>query len=63
MCRLITDRLTYALATTTPDDVVELEKLRQNNGDDWWQATLQFAQKYPHGVRAYKAAGSTGDEA
>ena len=63
VCRLLTDRLTYALATTTPDDVVELERLRQENGDDWWQATLAFAQKYPHGVRAYKAAKTTESEA
>ncbi len=52
VCRLITDKLTYALATTTPEDVSEIKRLRQDNGGDWWKATLQFSQIYPHGVRA-----------
>ena len=52
VCRLLTDRLTYALATTTPDDVAELRRLRNESGGDWWQATLKFSQIYPHGVRA-----------
>lgn len=56
ICRLIPDKLTYSLATTTPDDVVEIERFRQENGGDWWAAAVQFAQTYPHGVRAAKAA-------
>jgi len=56
ICRLLTDKLTYALATTTPDDVVELERFRQSAGGNWWEAALMFAQTYPNGVRAYKAA-------
>lgn len=56
VCRLIPDKLTYALATTTPDDVAEIRRLRDENGGDWWQATVKFAEKFPHGVRAAKAA-------
>ena len=56
ICRLMTDKLTYALATTTPDDVSEIIRMKEENGGDWWQATLQFAETYPHGVRAARAA-------
>ena len=56
ICRLLTDKLTYALATTTPDDVGEVKRLREEFGGDWWQATLAFAEMYPHGVRAARAA-------
>ncbi|MFZ2619594.1 MAG: TraC family protein [Alphaproteobacteria bacterium] len=59
ICRLLTDKLTYALATTTPDDVAEIQRLREEKGGDWWQATVAFAQKYPHGVRAYRSAQKT----
>lgn len=56
VCRLIPDKLTYALATTTPDDVAEIRRLREDNGGDWWKATVAFAEKYPHGVRAARSA-------
>jgi hypothetical protein len=56
ICRLLTDKLTYALATTTPDDVAELNRLAAENGGDRWKAALQFSQLYPHGVRAAQAA-------
>jgi type IV secretory pathway VirB4 component len=56
VCRLIPDKLTYALATTTPDDVSEIKRLREENGGDWWQATVTFAERYPHGVRAARSA-------
>jgi hypothetical protein len=56
VCRLLTDKLTYALASTTPDDVAEIRRLREENGGDWWQATLDFSSRYPHGVRAARAA-------
>lgn len=56
VCRLIADKLTYALATTTPDDVAEIKRLREENNGDWWKATVQFAEKYPHGVRAARQA-------
>jgi hypothetical protein len=56
ICRLITDKLTYALATTTPDDAAEIKRLRQENGGDWWGATVKFAERFPHGVRAARAA-------
>ena len=55
VCKLLTDKLTYALATTTPDDVVEIERFRKESGD-YWSAAVKFAQTYPHGVRAAKAA-------
>ena len=56
ICRLLTDKLTYALATTTPDDVVELDRLAQERGGDLWEAAIAFSEEYPHGVRAHKAA-------
>ncbi len=56
VCRLITDKLTYALATTTPDDAAEIRRLRDEMATDWWTATVTFAEKYPHGVRAARAA-------
>ena len=56
VCRLLTDKLTYALATSTPDDIAEITRLREQMDGDWWQATVAFAQAYPHGVRAAKAA-------
>lgn len=56
VCRLIADKLTYALATTTPDDVAEIKRIREETGVDWWRATVAFAEKYPHGVRAARAA-------
>lgn len=56
VCRLIADKLTYALATTTPDDVAEIRRLREEMNTDWWNATVTFAEKYPHGVRAARAA-------
>ena len=55
ICRLLTDKLTYALATTTPDDVVELERFRAETGD-YWEAAVMFAETYPNGVRAAQAA-------
>lgn len=56
VCRLLLDKLSYALATTTPDDVVEIERIRQENDGDWWLAALKFADTYPHGVRVARAA-------
>jgi hypothetical protein len=56
VCRLLTDKLTYALATTTPDDVAEIQRLKAKHEGDWWQATLAFAEQFPNGVRAAKAA-------
>jgi hypothetical protein len=56
VCRLIPDRLTYALATTTPDDVAEIRRLRDDLNGDWWAATVEFAKRFPHGVRAARAA-------
>jgi len=56
ICRLLTDKLTYALATTTPDDVAELNRLAAESGGDRWKAAIQFSQVYPHGVRAAQAA-------
>ena len=56
VCRLLTDKLTYALASTTPDDVAEIRRLRDDRNGDWWAATVEFAQRYPHGVRAARAA-------
>ncbi|RYG61637.1 MAG: hypothetical protein EON60_02715 [Alphaproteobacteria bacterium] len=56
VCRLITDKLTYALATTTPDDAAEIRRVREEMNTDWWTATVAFAEKYPHGVRAARAA-------
>jgi hypothetical protein len=55
ICRLLSDKLTYALGTTTPDDVAEIQRLRDENGGDWWQAAVQFAQHYPNGVRAARS--------
>ncbi|MFZ2586568.1 MAG: hypothetical protein WAZ18_00360 [Alphaproteobacteria bacterium] len=59
VCRLIPDRLTYALATTTPDDVAEIRRIREDVNGDWWAATVEFARRYPHGVRAARAAAAT----
>ncbi|MBI1308514.1 MAG: hypothetical protein GC129_01470 [Proteobacteria bacterium] len=56
VCRLIADKLTYALATTTPDDVAEIKRLREELDGDWWKATVAFAEKYPHGVRAARSS-------
>lgn len=56
VCRLIADKLTYALATTTPDDVAEVRRLKEEMRCDWWQATVAFAERYPHGVRAARSA-------
>lgn len=56
VCRLIPDKLTYALATTTPDDVGEIKRLREEMGGDWWKSTVAFAETYPHGVRAARAS-------
>lgn len=57
VCRLLPDKLTYALATTTPDDVSELIRIRDDECDgDAWRATLLFAERYPNGVRAAKLA-------
>lgn len=56
VCRLITDKLTYALATTTPDDAAEIRRIREEMNTDWWTATVNFSEKYPHGVRAARAA-------
>jgi hypothetical protein len=58
VCRLIADKLTYALATTTPDDTAEIKRLRDQLGGDWWKATVAFAERYPHGVRAARAAAT-----
>lgn len=59
ICRLIPDKLTYALATTTPDDAAEIRRLRDEMRGDWWAATVAFAERYPHGVRAARAAART----
>lgn len=56
VCRLISDKLTYALATTTPDDIAEIKNIKEQSGVDWWRATVMFAEKYPHGVRVARAA-------
>lgn len=56
VCRLIPDKLTYALATTTPDDVAEMRRIKEETGCDWWQATVTFAERFPHGVRAARSA-------
>lgn len=58
ICRLIPDKLTFALGTTTPDDVAEIRRLKDEYKGDWWQAALAFADKYPHGVRAARAAAA-----
>lgn len=63
VCRLLTDKLTYALATTTPDDIAELNRLARENGGDRWQAAIQFSQLYPHGVRAAQAQARTQQQA
>ena len=55
VCRLLTDKLTYALATTTPDDVAELNRLSRENGGDPWKGAVKFAQLYPSGVRIAQA--------
>lgn len=62
VCRLLTDKLTYALATTTPDDVAELNRLTRENSGDRWQAAIKFAQMYPNGVRVAQAAGKAGQQ-
>ncbi len=56
VCRLLTDKLTYALATTTPDDTGEIQRLYNENGGDYWKAAVQFSEMYPNGVRAAMAA-------
>ncbi|PIZ29792.1 MAG: hypothetical protein COY40_06100 [Alphaproteobacteria bacterium CG_4_10_14_0_8_um_filter_53_9] len=56
VCRLIPDPLTYAMATTTPDDVAEVKRLKEELNTDWWKATVEFSRRYPHGVRAARAA-------
>lgn len=56
VCRLLSDRLTYALATTTPDDTAELNRMAQELGGDRWAAAVKFSQMYPNGVRAAQAA-------
>lgn len=56
ICRLIPDRLTYAIATTTPDDVAEIKRLKDEMGGTWWDATVEFSRRFPHGVRAARAA-------
>ena len=62
VCRLLTDKLTFALATTQPDDVAEISRIRDELGGDWWTATLTFSQKYPQGVRAARAAAVAEEE-
>ncbi len=56
VCRLLTDRLSYALSTTTPDDTAEIQRLTKENGGDAWAAVVKFSEIYPNGVRAAKAA-------
>lgn len=56
VCRLLTDKLTYALATTTPDDTGEIQRLYNENGGDYWRAAVDFSEMYPNGVRAAMAA-------
>ncbi len=55
--RLLSDKLTYALASTQPDDIGELERLTQELNGDRWQAAVEFSKLYPNGVRAARAAG------
>ena len=55
--RLLSDKLTYALASTQPDDIGELERLAQELNGDRWQAAVEFSKLYPNGVRAARAAG------
>lgn len=55
VCRLLSDKLTYALATTTPDDVAEINRLTRELGGDRWQAAVKFSQLYPNGVRVAQA--------
>src|SRR5690606_28940820 len=43
VCRLLSDKLTYALATTTPDDVAELNRLARELGGDRWKAAIKFS--------------------
>ena len=57
VCRLLSDKLTYALASTQPDDIGELERLTQELNGDRWQAAVEFSKLYPNGVRAARAAG------
>jgi type IV secretory pathway VirB4 component len=52
VCRLLLDKLTYALATTTPDDVAEINRLTDEFGGDRWLACVEFSKRYPQGVRA-----------
>jgi len=56
VCRLLTDRLTFALATTMPEDVAEIQQISERTGGDMWQATIEFSTMYPQGIRAFKAA-------
>ncbi len=62
VCRLLTDKLTFALASTQPDDVAEISRMRDEMGGDWWKATVAFSQKYPQGVRAARAAAAAEEE-
>ncbi len=55
VCRLLSDKLTYALATTTPDDIAELARLGKEYGGDRWKAAIKFSQMYPNGVRVEQA--------
>ena len=55
VCRLLLDRLSYALATTNPDDTVEIMRLKDEYQGDWWKAAVVFSQRYPNGVRAARA--------
>lgn len=58
VCRLLTDKLSYALATTTPDDTAEINRFAQENGGDRWAAVVKFSKMYPNGVRAAQEAQS-----
>lgn len=58
VCRLLLDRLSYALATTNPEDTTEVLRLKDEFGGDWWKATVTFSQRYPHGVRAARLAAA-----
>lgn len=62
VCRLLTDKLTFALASTQPDDVAEISRMKDEMGGDWWKATVAFSQKYPQGVRAARAAAAAEEE-
>ncbi|MCP4356194.1 MAG: hypothetical protein GY793_11335 [Proteobacteria bacterium] len=55
VCRLLSDKLTYALATTQPDDIGEMDRLTQELDGDRWQAAVEFSKIYPNGVRVAKS--------